>query len=185
MGQEPVTIVISRTVKPGHQQKFEQWLNGIGKAVQSFDGYLGVNIIKPSTDATRLEYVNIFRFNSYGNMHRWEVSEIRQNWLKQLDDMVICVTEPKIITGLEYWFTLPDKPLEQPPPRYKMALLVWLVIFPILLLIPPLIQDLMTDQPRYAITAVTSMVMVILMTYIIMPQITKVFSRWLFGTKKK
>lgn len=180
--QEPVTIIISRVVKPGHEDEFEAWLKGIGKDVQQFEGYMGVNILKKST-GSGTEYVNVFRFDSYDNMHKWERSDIRKRWLDKLDHMVICVTEPKIVTGLEYWFTLPDKPLEQPPPRYKMAILIWAVIFPILLVLPPIIRDIMAGQPAYLITAVTSMIMVTLMTYLIMPQITRIFSGWLFGDK--
>ena len=36
------------------------------------------------------------------------------------------------VTGLETWFTLPGRPGAAPPPPYKMALLTWITIFPLI-----------------------------------------------------
>jgi antibiotic biosynthesis monooxygenase (ABM) superfamily enzyme len=50
------------------------------------------------------------------------------------------------VTGLESWFTLPGQPRTPPPPPYKMALLTWITIFPLITLVVelsgPLLEDL-------------------------------------------
>ena len=83
--KDPVTIIISRAVKPGYQQAFEAALEEISAEVKTFSGYMGGNLIRPA-DGSKLEYVNIFRFDTYENMHAWEVSAVRQKWLRKLDD---------------------------------------------------------------------------------------------------
>jgi hypothetical protein len=41
----------------------------------------------------------------------------------------------QVLTGLESWFTLPTQPGLPPPPRYKMALVTWVTIFPLITLV--------------------------------------------------
>ena len=178
-GRDPVTIIISRVVKPGYQQAFETAITEISEEVKKFAGYMGGNLIRPA-DGSKLDYVNIFRFDSYEHMHAWEISEVRKKWLMKLEELVECESKPQVITGLEYWFTLPDKPLEKPPPRHKMAVLIWLAVFPILLVLPAAIRNLLHGFPDILVIATISCVMVAIMTFIIMPLLTRCFARWLF-----
>jgi hypothetical protein len=41
----------------------------------------------------------------------------------------------QVLTGLESWCTLPTQPGLPPPPRYKMALVTWMTIFPLITLV--------------------------------------------------
>jgi antibiotic biosynthesis monooxygenase (ABM) superfamily enzyme len=45
---------------------------------------------------------------------------------------VIGPMRTEYLTGLETWFTLPTDPGAPAPPRYKMALLTWITIFPLI-----------------------------------------------------
>jgi len=38
----------------------------------------------------------------------------------------------EFLTGLESWFTLPARPGAAAPPPYKMALVTWVTIFPLI-----------------------------------------------------
>src|SRR5262245_6822653 len=46
--------------------------------------------------------------------------------------LVIGPIRTSFVTGLESWFTLPGQPGRPPPPPYKMALLTWVTIFPLI-----------------------------------------------------
>jgi len=43
----PVTVVVSRSVKPGREQDFEAWLKGTIEALTQYPGYQGANIVRP------------------------------------------------------------------------------------------------------------------------------------------
>jgi antibiotic biosynthesis monooxygenase (ABM) superfamily enzyme len=51
------------------------------------------------------------------------------------------------VTGLETWFTLPGAPGAVPPPPYKMALLTWITIFPLMCLSPRIHPRACTSGP--------------------------------------
>ncbi len=127
--EETVTVLISRKVKLGREQEFEIWALGISQEAHKFDGYLGMKILHPS-DHIHSDYVVIIRFDHYENLEKWEDSSVRAKWIEKAFDFTEGDVQIQKITGLEYWFRLPETPLETPPPRYKMATVTFLALFP-------------------------------------------------------
>ncbi len=60
---EPVTLVISKVVKPNKNDAYEIWAQGINKVIKRFDGFIGVDVIRPR-DHSHNEYVVIIRFEN-------------------------------------------------------------------------------------------------------------------------
>ncbi|MBE0643114.1 MAG: antibiotic biosynthesis monooxygenase [Bacteroidetes bacterium] len=175
----PFTTVVRRTIKTGKEQAFEEWLSGIMNDAMRFEGHLGVGIIRPSSKA-RLEYLIVFRFDTYEHLIAWETSEVRRNWVQRVQPLITGETSVQRMTGLEYWFTVPEHPGSVPPPRHKMAFVTWLALFPLVLVIPPLILRFLGAIPSWGQVMIVAAVMVLLMTYVVMPQMTRLFSGWLY-----
>jgi antibiotic biosynthesis monooxygenase (ABM) superfamily enzyme len=66
-----------------------------------------------------------------------------------------------------------------PPPQYKMAIVMTGVIFVLLNILVPVIRQLTTGLPNLLSTLVGVVIMVLLMTYVIMPLLTKLLRPWL------
>jgi antibiotic biosynthesis monooxygenase (ABM) superfamily enzyme len=179
----PVTAVASRQVKPGRKREFEEWVSGILAAANKFPGYLGSEVLRPS-DPEDNEYKIIFRFDHASNLHAWENSEARQRWLRQSRPLLEEEEKVRVLTGLETWFTLPSKPGEPAPPRYKMAIVTWLAVFPVVAVIFSLFGQWLNLLPTLVRTLVFTLVMITLMTYVIMPRMTRLFSFWLYPDHK-
>lgn len=64
MSGEPFTVVVTRTAKAGKVAEFEQWMEGIIHAAMKFQGFAGVNVIRPQ-DQARPEYVIILHFDTH------------------------------------------------------------------------------------------------------------------------
>jgi uncharacterized protein len=175
----PVTAVASRRVKAGREAEFEEWVSGILGAANEFPGYLGSEVLRPS-DNRDDEYRIIFRFDHASNLHAWENSEERQQWLRESRPLLHEKEKVHVLTGLETWFTLPTKLGEPAPPRYKMAIVTWLAVFPVVAVIFSLFGHWLALLPTLARTLVFTAVMVTLMTYVIMPRMTRLFSFWLY-----
>ncbi|QIN85150.1 hypothetical protein GBA63_11795 [Rubrobacter tropicus] len=174
----PATGVASRRVEPGREEEFEAWISGILAAVKEFPGYLGSDVLRPSNSEDD-EYSIIYRFDHASNLERWEASDERRRWLDKAEPLVREQTVRRL-TGLETWFTLPSKEGQPAPPRYKMAVVTWLAVFPTVLIIFTLFGPLLNLLPTVLRTLLFTLTMVSLMTYVIMPRMTRLFSFWLY-----
>ncbi len=175
----PVTAIASRRVRPGREEEFEEWVSGILSEANGFPGYLGSEIIRPS-DPGDDEYRIVFRFDHESNLHAWETSEERRRWLREARPLLQEEEKVDFFTGLETWFTLPSKPGAPPPPRYKMAIVTWLGVFPVVAVVFSVFGPWLEMLPPLLRTLVFTAVMVALMTYVIMPRMTRLFSFWLY-----
>jgi antibiotic biosynthesis monooxygenase (ABM) superfamily enzyme len=180
----PVTIAVSRRVKPGCEAEFEEIIAGITKAAMTFDGHLGTNIFRPINSADP-EYLVIFKFDRMSNLRRWQESEVRRKWLARAETLTLCPPVIQILTGLETWFTLSTQQAIVPPPRYKIALVTWLAVFPLISVINMLFGSVLNQLPLPLRSLVLTVALVSLMTYVIMPQMTRVFARWLYPSTQQ
>lgn len=174
-----VTAVISHIVRPGREQGYEAWFHGIAADAQKFKGHLGVSTIRPH-DHTHHEYVVILKFDCYNNLKTWIESDIRQEWIERLQPLIEKPEAIQTLTGLETWFTLPDKPMKTPPPRYKIAVVTWLGVFFTISILNRLLVPLLAWLPVLLRTLLVTGLTVALLTYVIMPRLTQLFRKWLY-----
>lgn len=173
----PVTVIVHRRVKPGTEKWFEEWLHGIIVEAKKFPGHLGVNVIRPPNAATG-DYVLIFRFDTYAHLRAWEESPIRAEWASRAEEFTIGKLHMRRVTGLEYWFDAPGQ--AGTLPRHKMVLVTVLGIYPLLILLVPTLRSLLHGLPELIAGLVSALVLVGLMTYAVMPLLTRLLAPWLF-----
>lgn len=154
-------------------------MSGLIQTAMSFEGHLGANVLRPS-DPDDPQYRLIFKFNRMSNLRRWEESQELQAWLFRLAKLTQDSSPLQILTGLETWFTLPRSRAMVPPPRYKMALITVLAIFPLVNGLNALLAPVLNQLPPLLGSLISTTILVLLMTYLVMPRITRVFARWLY-----
>jgi hypothetical protein len=174
----PVTVSIARRVIAGREADYESWVKGITAEALQYPGHMGVNVIRP-TSASR-EYVTIFRFDTYQHQRDWENSTLRAHWLEQLDGIVEGPDAVRRDKGMEFWFNLPELPAAHPSP-HKMALVLFVVVYTLIVLINTALAPLMADWPYLARLLLTVFLQVMLMTYLVMPKVTRLLKSWLYG----
>jgi uncharacterized protein len=175
----PVTTTVTRRVKPDHEPFYDQFLAGINAAASRFPGHLGVEVFRPQT-ATAGEYRIVYRFDTGEHLRAWLDSDERAAWLERAEPHVIGPMRTRFVTGLETWFTLPDRPGTPPPPPYKMALLTWLTIFPLITLVVVALDPLLEKLALVPRLAVTTALTVPIMTWLVMPRVTRLLRSWLY-----
>ncbi len=179
-GEEgPVTVSISRRIKPGREADYEAWVHGISEAAADFPGHQGVNILRPS-GRTDGRYVLIYRYDSWAHCEQWERSETRAAWIDKLGDMVEGEAQMRRVTGLEAWFDLPEVPATAHAPRWKMALVLIVVVFALVFPMQLTIVPAMGDLPHWMKTLTIVTIQVLLMTYLVMPRATRALKGWLY-----
>ena len=176
----PVTMAITQHIVPTAAHDFEAWLRDVGSAAAQFPGHQGLMVLPPkqAVQATAITY--IFRFDSYAHLQAWEHSAALAEKVKELQPMLAAAPNKRTVTGLEYWFQLPGNAATVPPPRYKMAAVTILAIYPLSLLVPRGMAPFLSFLPPLVRSLCYSVTLVLLMTYIVMPNATRLFARWLF-----
>ena len=184
MFNDPVTLIFTRVPKAGCERQWEELMAEIGRVSYNFPGNLGATVLKPRPGVERA-YRIIVKFDSMANFQRWESSSERRDLIKNLESMESEPVTREKITGLETWFELPSEAIDQqamiPPPRYKMmiasAIGVYLTITPLLFFLGPFLEQF----PLYISTIFTVVITAVLLTYLVMPLITRILRRWLYG----
>lgn len=179
---ESVTVVVTRKVKRGRESDYEDWLRRLLEEAKSMKGYLGATIQKPAPGST--EYTSVFRFDTVDNLRRFEESELRSRYLREVVDYVDADAIWKKFTGLEFWFSPPKGAIIPQPSRFRMALVMIAVIFGLVLSIGQAVGMVAAEVPSYIRLFVTISIEIFLMTYVLMPRITKLLAKWIYPSSK-
>jgi antibiotic biosynthesis monooxygenase (ABM) superfamily enzyme len=176
---EPVTVTVARRVAPGRAEEFEDWVDGILGAASGFPGFLGGGALRPGR--VEGEWHVVYRFASAADLDRWESSPVRTHWLDRAEDLMD-ETGVQRVSGLETWFSLPGRTAPAPP-KWKMAAVTLLAIVPLVLLMNVLVLPLLRGWPLVGRTLVFSGTLTTLMTWVVMPRMTRIFRRFLYGRR--
>jgi antibiotic biosynthesis monooxygenase (ABM) superfamily enzyme len=179
ISNDSVTVVVTRRVKSGHESQYENWLKRLLEEAKSMKGYLGATVQKPVPGTT--EYTSVFRFDNVENLRKFEESEIRARYLREVVDYVEADAIWKKFSGLEFWFSPPKGTIVPQPSRLRMALVMIIVVYGLVISIGQLVATLAGDIiPSYVRLFVTISIEIFLMTFVLMPRLTKLLAKWIY-----
>jgi uncharacterized protein len=121
-----VTIVISRKVKPGYENEYDEWLRRYLMLEKKVPGYVGVTIITQGGTNSAIRHL-IYRFSDKASLDAWENSEEARKQIEEANKSSTRYYERA--TGLETWFTLPNVKAIVAPPKWKMAIVTLIVAY--------------------------------------------------------
>jgi uncharacterized protein len=111
-------------------------------------------------------------------LDNWLDSKECKHWMSKLEGLVTDTSVQKL-SGLEYWFNYVPRPGKLPPKKYKMVLLTILGLYPWQVLVVSNISPHLRFLHPMLVTLVMVVLSVTALTYLIMPNITKLFHKWL------
>ncbi|MEV6595533.1 antibiotic biosynthesis monooxygenase [Actinoplanes sp. NPDC051346] len=182
---ETVTVAITRKADPSRNAEMLAWVRAGVTLAEHFPGFLGVGWVRPVLGST--DWHMLYRFADAEALHAWEESPQRRWWLSSAQGMVEHTRVEKR-TGIEGWFDPPrelsvDDLTEPPaaPPRWKQAVTIWLGFFPLSLLSAVTLQPALAGQHLVVRTLAMTLTLTPLMTYLVLPQVTRSLQWWLQG----
>lgn len=176
---KPVTVLLCRSVRPGQERAFEEALSAHLERVQRLPGHLGVNVFRPATGSRQWTF--IFKFQAEEHLNAWKASPEQKLWAEQVSTLTDGEPRVQVTTGLETWFTTPDLGVVAPPPRWKIAISTWLIIYPTITVLLLVIGPILNELPVAVRTLLLTAVLVPLMTFALMPWITRALRTWLYN----
>jgi uncharacterized protein len=173
----PVTVLITRLVRPGHEAAFEAAVRAWIPVSLSFPGHLGVHVLRPPPGGR--EYGAVVKFASRGQWDAFAASPEYRAFLAGIRDHLDAEPAVDTVTGLESWFTPPGTPVRLAPPRWKMALTTWvgvnLTAYALTLTLKPGLET----WPFFFNFITFNAAVVAGLTWAVMPLLTRLARRWL------
>jgi len=178
-GARAATVVVSRRAVPGREAELEEWLQGVVEAAAAFPGHLGARVYRP-VPPFQTDHVLVFRFATESDLARWNASPERARWLRRAEPLTAGAPRVQVLSGLEGWFALPGGQAVRQPPRWKTAVVTAPVIYLLVVVVSAVGGPLQAQLPLLVRTALTTLVLVPTMTWVVMPAVTRVLRPWLY-----
>ncbi|MDA4890680.1 antibiotic biosynthesis monooxygenase [Microbacterium resistens] len=194
MSSIPVTVSIRREVDPSRIAEATAWVQTGVNLASSYPGFLGSGWVRDGEGSHHWHM--LYRFGSEAELEAWESSGERAWWLSMGEGFVRSERTQRR-TGIEGWFdepatgpvTVPDATrtgtttvaLVHTPPRWKQAVSIWLGFFPVNLLFTYLMTPVpgWDAVPIWLRVLVTTVVLTPIMTYAVLPWVTRMLRSWL------
>jgi antibiotic biosynthesis monooxygenase (ABM) superfamily enzyme len=170
----PIHVAITRKVKAGSERAFEESLREFFQDSLAHEGVLGVHLISPPHGSTTGEYGVLRTFANEHERDEFYRSDLFERWQKHVAQLTEGERTYRELHGLEAWFRTPGAPA-----RWKMALLTWLGVWPTSLFVGTLIGPRLSDFPTFLSSAIVAAVIVVCLTWIVMPALVKLSHSWL------
>ncbi len=160
---DPLVLVSTWRPRPGRESEleplFEHMVGGSGVVLH---------------ETGEPHYHVAHRFQDREAMKRWLESSERAALHQALGDVADRVGSPERLSGIEPWFADVGK-----PPRWKMWLASFLGAYPLVVLFQWLVAGHVVELPLLLRSAVLPLVLLSLMTYVMMPLVTRLLAGWL------
>jgi uncharacterized protein len=181
----PVTVIVTRRVQHGRAAEFERLMSGMQAAAARFPGHMGGFLIPPDAPEHGC-YRTLFAFDNEAHLQAWTLSAERNEWLGRIANVTHGDAAVRLLSGLETWFALPAARTQAPPPRWKMALVTWSGIFPLVLLSSHTVTLLLGPwlHPALVVLAATGLI-VAAMTWLVMPTLVRLLAGWLYPATRE
>jgi antibiotic biosynthesis monooxygenase (ABM) superfamily enzyme len=176
-----VHIAITRQVKPGMERAFEDALREFAGESLGAPGTTGVHLIGPIPGSNSGKYGVLRSFETEAACRAFYDSEIFRRWDANASQFVIGGWTRRRLRGLEAFF---QGVTGGPPPKWKMATVTWLGVFPAVLLWSSVLPKLLSGLPLLVVMAIVNAFVVATLAWVAMPLLTRVFSKWLSSSRR-
>jgi antibiotic biosynthesis monooxygenase (ABM) superfamily enzyme len=171
----PAKVIIERRVRPGADAAFTDWVERLTGSASRATGHEGTSVLSA---ANSVRFI-LLRFASHADLEAWQATFEYAFLMREANATSQGGEAAQVRSGFETWFTLPDLPVPSaPPPKWKMALLTWLCLLPMVVALSYLLAPL--RLPFLANVALSTAIPVSMLTWVLMPRLTRVLYFWLY-----
>jgi len=132
-------------------------------------------MLTPPPEAVIREYGILRSFASEAERRAFYASPMFADWEARVAPLVDGEPLYRELGGLEAWF----RSGRRLPPRWKMAIATLIGVYPTSVVISLTVGEVVHAWPLLARSLVFAISMVVLLTWVVMPLVTRVLHRWL------
>jgi len=181
--REAITVSVTRTVKPGYEIAFEKALHDFVQRSLTLQGQQGVHIMRPAPGSASRDYGIVRKFADQDSLAAFYESAEYREWIQSVSDFTEGAARTEQLSGLETWFTIPSAPIRAFP-KWKMACATFLGVFPAATVLGLTLGPWIEPWPFLLKGALFNACVVALLTWLVMPLITRALQGWLMKGKE-
>jgi len=173
---QPIHVAITRRIKPGCEQEFQSALKEFFARSLSESGVHGAAMLVPPPGSSSSEYGIIRSFANSAERDAFYSSPLYHEWKKRVASLSDGEPKARELHGLEAFFRHDDL---SPPPRWKMAIATYLGVVPVIMTLALTLGPLIRSWNFVLNNLVFNACVVALLTWVVMPLITRALQAWL------
>jgi uncharacterized protein len=174
---KPIHVAITRRIKPGREQEFQTALKEFFALSLGHSGVNGAAMIIPPPGSGSAEYGIIRSFASTAERDAFYASALYAEWQKRVAPLSEGEPQTRELHGLEAFFRGNNS---APPPRWKMAIATYLGVVPVIMTLALTLGPLLRAWNFVLSNLAFNACVVVLLTWVVMPLITRALQGWLF-----
>jgi antibiotic biosynthesis monooxygenase (ABM) superfamily enzyme len=172
----PVTVLVTRVLPRKREATFVGTLKGLLEAFDRFPGTSG-NVVFRRESGEEVELSILKRFSSKAAHDAWLASPEFGRWRAEVAPATPTPGHVRRYSGMEAFFVSAGAP--DAPPRWKMAVVLFLAVLPMSLAMSRWVAPALAQLSLFTGSLITSIAMVVAMTYAVVPLLTRIFQPWL------
>lgn len=180
-----IHCLITRQVKPGKEAEFQSALRGFVQRSMADDSTCGAVMIQPAEGDSAISSFGILRsFPDEEARTKFYRSDLFREWESEVEPLVIGRPVAKALHGLEAFFLDDRSSAEassrgETPPKWKMAVLTWLGVWPSVYLWSVLLLGWIENLPLWSRSGIVTALVVPTLAWGVMPRLSRWFKPWL------
>lgn len=180
--QHPVTLVMSREAKPGHEQAFEEVLRRLAAEARRQPGHLAVATLTPPPGGPRI-YTIVSHFASGPYADAWLASHNRARLVAEAGLHALGDLRTRYVSGLEGWLAQPASRVLVPPARWRTVVISAVALLPLLEATGYLLAPRLTGLPVWGRPLISVVIVIPLMQYVVMPVLARAAGGFLYPVR--
>lgn len=170
-----VTVVVRHPPAPGRESEFLAWQQRITEAEKQFPGFRGSEW-HPPIPGVQDDWTILVTFGSQADLDRWLDSSERATLLAEGHGFADFTVTP-LPSPYGSWFG--PAPGATAVPSWKTALAVLVGLYPLVVVLTITIDELWPSAPLWASLLIGNIASVCLLTWVVMPVVTRALRFWL------
>ena len=181
-GPQPIHVAITRRIKPGCEQEFQAALKEFFARSLTHSGVQGAAMLVPPPGSSSTEYGILRSFAGIAERDAFYASPLYLDWKKRVAPLVDGEPEARELHGLEAFFRQDSRAL---PPKWKMAIATYLGVVPVIMTLARTLGPLIRSWNFVLYNLLFNACVVTLLTWVVMPLITRALHGWLQAGESK